>query len=90
MKRRRFWGTVFDRLFYTFKPFSERFSAVQITRDEKSGWYKANCRFWDYIKGIAGRTVHEYQTEQEAIDSIAAQHSNRKRVIIIFDDDGKG
>lgn len=93
MKRRRFWGTVFDRLVYTFKPFSERFTAVQLTRDEESGLFKTDCRIHDGVKGYGGRTIHEYETEQEAHDAvqgIADQHTDKKRVIIIFDDEGKG
>lgn len=91
--KRRFWGTVFDRFVYTFKPFSERFTAVQLTRDEESGLFKADCRIHDNTKGYGGRTVHEYPTAQEAreaVQRIADQHPDKRRVIIIFDDEGKG
>lgn len=93
MKRQRLWGTVFDRLVYTFKPFSERFTAVQVTRDEESGLFKADSRIWDGVKGYGGRTVHEYPTEQEAreaVQHIADQRPDKKRVIVIFDDDDEG
>ena len=86
--KRRFWGTAFDRLVYTFKPFSERFTAVQLTRED--GLFKADCRIHDNMKGYGGRTVHEYPTAQEAVQRIADQHPDKRRVIIIFDDEGKG
>ena len=85
-----------DKMLFLIESRSERLVMAFIDLDESSGLYIVTCCLWDGVTGSGEqRITTEHATEQEAreaIERIANQYPNRKRIPVFINDlelDGK-